>query len=136
MPTLAGIRAEFATSYNNNGQVSVAVTDATTHNYIKGLLLDLQRQVSNPSMSALGFGIPDAFEFDGVLFIRDKFMPTGSNVKRILFLDMRYVFMAVLQDLTYEEKASENDSAVYLLKEYLTLVVTHEAACTQMTTID
>lgn len=131
-PTLAGIRAEFATSYNNNGQVSLAVTDASTHNYLKGLLLDIQRQPLNPSMAPMGFGIPDAFEFDGVVFIRDKFMPTGASSKRILFLDTRYIFVAVLQDLTYEEKASENDSYVYMLKEYLALVVTHEAACTQM----
>jgi len=131
-PTLSGIRAEFATSYNNNGMINVAVTDASTHNYVKGLLLNIQRQVTNPSEAVLGFGIPDAFEFDGVLFIRDKFMPTTANSKRILFLDTRYTFMAVLQDLTYEEKASENDSYVYMLKEYLTFVLTHEAACTQM----
>ena len=132
LPTLAQIRAEFATSYNNNGQIVLAVTDATTHNYVKGLLLDLQRQVTNPSMGILGVGIPEAFEFDAVMFIRDKFMPTTGSGKRILFLDTRYLFMAVLQDMTYEEKASENDSYVYILKEYLTFVNTHEAAQTQM----
>ena len=132
LPTLAQIRAEFATSYNANGQIQVAITDATTHNYIKGLLLDIQRNVENPSESVMGFGIPGAFDFDGVMFIKDKFMPTGSSAKRILFLDMRYIFMAVLQDLTYEEKASENDSAVYMLKEYITPVFTFEASSTQM----
>jgi len=131
-PKLAQIRAEFATSYNSNGQINLAVTDATTHNYIKGLLLDLQRNVEKVDSSILGFGIVDAFMFDGVIFIRDKFMPTTGSAKRILFLDTRYVFMAVLQDLTYEEKASENDSSVYMLKEYVTPVVTFEAACTQM----
>lgn len=131
-PTLAQIRAELATTFNANGQVTLAVTDASTHNYIKGLLLDLQRQVTNPSMSALGFGIPDAFEFDGVMFIRDRYMPTTSGSRRILFLDMRYIFLAVLQDLTYEEKASENDSYVYTLKEYLTFVNTFEASCSQI----
>ena len=132
LPTLAELRAEFATSYNNNGNVNLAVTDATTHNYLKGLLLDIQRQVTNPSEATLGFGIPDAFEFDGVMFIRDKFMPTGASAKRILMLDTRYTFMAVLQDLTYEEKASENDSSVYMLKLYEAFVLTHEAACTQI----
>lgn len=135
-PTLAGIRAELATSYNANGMINLAVTDASTHNYVKGLLLDIQRQVTNPSEATLGFGIPDAFEFDGVMFIRDKFMPTTSGSRRILFLDTRYTFLAVLQDLTYEEKASENDSMVYMLKEYMTPVLTHEAACTQMYDID
>lgn len=131
-PTLALIRAEFATTYNANGMVTVAVTDATTHNYIKGLLLDIQRQVTNPSESMLGFGIPDAFDFDGVMFIRDKFMPTGASSKRILFLDMRYIFFAVLQDLTYEEKYTDADGYVYQLKEYLTIANTFEGASSQM----
>lgn len=131
-PNLAQIRAEIATSFNNNGQIDLAVTDASTLNYIKGLLLDIQRNVEVPNAGAMGFGIPDSFMFDGVLFIKDRYMPTTSSSRRILFLDMRYVFMAVLQDMTYEEKASENDSWVYMLKEYSSLVVTHEAACTQM----
>lgn len=131
-PTLPLIRAEFATTYNANGLVTVAVTDASTHNYIKGLLLDLQRQVTNPSEAIMGFGIPDAFDFDGVMFIRDKFMPTTASAKRILFLDMRYIFFAVLQDLTYEEKYTDADGYVYILKEYLTIAITFEAACSQM----
>ena len=56
---------------------------------------------------------------------------TGSG-KRILFLDMRYIFVAVLQDLTYEEKYNENDNYPYLLKEYLTFVNTFEAASSQI----
>ena len=131
-PTLAQVRAEFATSYNANGVINLGVTDATTHNYLKGLLLDIQRQITNPSEAALGFGIPNAFEFDGVLFIRDKFMPTTASSKRILFLDTRYLFMAVVQDLTYEEKYSDNDNYPYLLKEYLAMVNTFEGSMTQM----
>jgi len=132
LPTIPLIRAEFATTYNANGMVTVAITDATTHNYIKGLLLDLQRNITNPSEGILGFGIPDAFDFDGVMFIRDKFMPTGASAKRILFLDMRYIFMAVLQDLTYEEKYTDQDGWVYLLKEYIAPIFTFEASSSQM----
>jgi hypothetical protein len=131
-PTLALIRAEFATTYNANGNVTVAVTDASTHNYIKGLLLDIQRNVEKVDSSILGFGIPDAFDFDSVMFIRDKFMPTGGSSKRILFLDMRYIFFAVLQDLTYEEKYTDMDGWVYLLKEYLTVANVFEGSCSQM----
>jgi hypothetical protein len=131
LPTLPLIRAELATTFNANGEVSVAITDATTHNYIKGLLADYQRNI-NPSKEMLGFGIPGAFDYDGVMFIRDRYMPTAANSKRILFLDMRYIFMAVLQDLTYEEKTTDKDGEVYLLKEYLTIVNTFEASCSQM----
>ena len=131
-PTLPGIRAELATTFNAKGFPTIAVTDATTHNYVKGLLLDIQRQVSNPSEGILGFGIPDAFEFDQLMFIKDIFMPTSASSKRILFLDMRYIFFGVLQDLTYEEKYTDSDGFVYLLKEYLTIVNTFEAASSQM----
>ena len=131
-PTIAQIRAEFATAYSNNGNINLVVTDKVTHNYVKGLLLDIQRNVENPSMATLGFGIPGAFEIDQAMFITDKFMPTTGSGKRMLFLDTRYIFMGVLLDMTYEEKASENDSYVYMLKEYLTPVITHQAACTQM----
>jgi len=129
---LADIRSELTTTFNANGDVTVAVTDASTHNYIKGLLLDIQRNVENPSEIVMGFGIPGAFDFDGVMFIKDKFMPTSGSAKRILFLDMRYIFVAVLQDLTYEEKYDENDRYPYLLKEYLTFVNTFEASCSQI----
>jgi hypothetical protein len=131
-PTLPLIRAEIATTFNAKGFPTLALTDATTHNYVKGLLLDLQRQVSNPSQGMLGFGIPDAFEFDQLMFVKDIFMPTGGSAKRILFLDLRYIFFGVLQDLTYEEKYTDQDGYVYLLKEYLTIVNTFEAASSQM----
>jgi len=127
-PTIPLIRAEFATTFNAKGLVTLAITDASTHNYIKGLLMDLQRTITPDTM----FGIPDAFVLDGVTFIRDIFMPQGASAKRILFLDMRYIFFAVLQDLTYEEKYTDADGYVYMLKEYLTIANTFEAASSQM----
>ncbi len=131
-PTLPLIRAEIATTFNAKGFPTLAVTDASTHNYVKGLLLDIQRNVDKPSAGTPEFGIPDAFVFDQLTFIKDIFMPTGGSSKRILFLDMRYIFFAVLQDLTYEEKYTDQDGYVYLLKEYLTIVNTFEAASSQM----
>jgi len=131
-PTLAGIRAEIATTFNAKGMPTLAITDASTHNYVKGLLLDLSRNVEKPSVGTPEYGIPDAFMFDQLTFIKDIFMPTTATAKRILFLDMRYIFFAVLQDLTYEEKYTDSDGWVYLLKEYLTVVNTFEAASSQI----
>lgn len=130
-PTLALIRAEYTTCRNANGDPTIAITDSSTHEYIKGLLQDYQRN-TNPSKERLGFGIPGAFEYGGVLFIWDRYMPTTASSKRILFLDMRYIFFAVLQELTYEEKYTDADGWVYQLKEYLTIVNTFEASCSQM----
>jgi len=130
--TLTNIRTELATTFNANGLVTLCVTDAATHNYIKGLLMDYQRFVERPTDSDMPFGIPDAFMFDGVTFIKDRYMPTTSNSRRILFLDMRYIFMAVLQEMTYEELAKTNDSSKYMLKVYEALVVTFEGAMSQI----
>jgi len=130
-PTLADIRAELATCYNAKGRITLAVTDAATHNYIKGLLMDFQRQPAPPAEN-LPFGIPGAFSFDGVNFIRSQFMPTTSGSRRILFLDPRYIFMAVLQDITFQELPSLNDSVKYMLKVYEALVVTFEGCMSQL----
>lgn len=132
LPTLANLRTEIATSFNNNGKIGVAVTDISTHNHIKSLLLSIQMQPKDPKEGELGFGIEDAFRFDGVLYIRNKFMPTTASAKRILFLDMRYIFFAVLQEMTYEIKYNENDNYPYLLKSYYAIVNTFEGASTQM----
>ena len=130
--TLTIIRTELATTCNANGIVTLAVTDAGTHNYIKGLLMDYQRFIERPTDADMPFGISDAFMIDGVTFIKDRYMPTTSNSRRILFLDMRYLFMAVLQEMTYEELAKTNDSNKYMLKVYEALVVTFEGAMSQI----
>ena len=130
--TLPLIRAEIATTFNAKGYPTIAVTDATTHNYVKGLLLDIQRNNVDKNSQLLEFGIEDQFKFDQLTFIKDIFMPTAASSKRILFLDFRYIFFGVLQDLTYEEKYTDQDGFVYMLKEYLTIVNTFEAASSQM----
>lgn len=130
-PTLANIRTELATCFQAKGQINLAITDTYTFNYIKGLLMDFQRQPAPPA-DGLPFGIPGAFSFDGVNFIQSQFMPTTSASRRILFLDTRYIFMAVLQDITFQEIPSLNDSVKYMLKVYEALVNTFEACMSQI----
>ena len=88
--------------------------------------MDYQRHVA-PVPADFNFGIPDAFMFDGVMFIKDRYMPITAAARRIIFLDTRYVFLAVLQDYTFEELAKTNDSQKYMIKWYGTLVLTFEA---------
>jgi len=129
--TLADIRAEIATTFNAFGRVTLAVTDASTHNYVKGLLQDFQRQPAPPA-EGLKFGIPGAFQFDELTFIKSQYMPTTSAARRILCLDMRYIYMAVLLDVTYQELAQTNDSNKYMLKVYEALVLTYEGSSSQI----
>jgi len=128
--TLEEIRADLNTSFEANGMIDLAVTDGNTFNYIKGLLMDFQRNVERPS-GQMDFGIPDAFMFDGVLFIKDRYCPTTAASRRIYYLDTRYIFLAVLQDYTFEELAKTNDSQKYMIKWYGTMVVNFESAMVQ-----
>jgi hypothetical protein len=132
--TLEQFRTDVNTSFEANGFIDLALTDGQTHQYIKGLLQDFQRNVERPS-GMMDFGIPDAFMFDSVLVIKDRYMPTTAGSRRIIYLDTDYVFLAVLQDVTYEELAKVNDSQKYMLKWYGSLVVTFESAMVQRTSL-
>ncbi len=132
--TLENIRTDINTSFEANGMIDLVVMDGQTLNYTKGLLQDFQRNVERPT-GQMDFGIPDAFTFDGVLFIKDRFMPITAGSRRALYLDTRYVFLAVLQDYTFEELAKVNDSNKYMIKWYGSLVNTFEAAMVQRTSL-
>jgi len=128
--TLDQFRADLNTSFEANGRIDLAVTDGTTHNVLKGLLFDIQRQPAMPSSNPaiMSFGIPDAFMIDGVTVIRDRFMPVTATAHEVLYLDSRYLFLGVLQDITFSTLAKTNDSDKYYLKWYGSLVVTFEAS--------
>lgn len=132
--TLAQIRTDMNTVFEANGMVDLVVTDGSTFNTIKGLLMDFQRNVERPS-DRMDFGIPDAFMFDGALFIKDRYMPTTASSREILYLDTRYVFLAVLQDIVFEELAKNNDSSKYMLKWYGSLVVSAEGLMAKRTAL-
>ena len=125
--TLAQMRTDINTSFEANGSVDLIVTDGYTLNYVKGLLMDYQRHIA-PVPAEFNFGIPDAFMFDGIMVIKDRYMPVTATSRRMLFLDTRYIFLAVLQDYTYEELAKTNDSQKYMIKWYGTLVITFESS--------
>ena len=129
--TLENMRTELATCYNARGKTDLILTDASTHNYAKGLLMDYQRFIERPA-EGMPFGIPGSFIFDGVTVIRDQYMPTTASAKRMMFLDSRYLFLAVLQDITYEELAKNNDSSKFYVKWYGALCVTYEGCMSQI----
>jgi len=132
--TLEQFRTDLNTSFEANGLIDLTVTDGQTLNYLKGLLMDIQRNVERP-VGQMDFGIPDAFMFDGVMIIKDRYMPTTAAARRMLYLDTRYVFLAVLQDYTFEELAKMNDSNKYFIKWYGALAMTFESAMVQRTSL-
>lgn len=119
--TLEQFRTDVNTCFEANGNVDLAVTDGYTHAVLKGLLMDYQRFIQPPAAD-MSFGIPDAFMIDGVMVIKDRYMPTTAAARKIAFLDTRYLYLAVLQDYTFQEIPSGNDSQKFIIKWYGVLV--------------
>jgi hypothetical protein len=133
---LASIREQISSSVRYTpGNPTMALTDPTTMNKVKGKLLDYQRFVDGVTNNEMPFGIPGAFKFDRVTFIEDQFMPVTAGSRRIVFIDPVFVFLGVLQEITYEELAKDGDWNKYMLKWYGSLVISYEAACGQLTSI-
>lgn len=124
--TLDNLRTDLNTAFEANALVDLVVTDGSTFNVIKGLLMDFQRNVEQPK-ALMEFGIPDAFSFDGAMFIKDRYMPTVAANRQILYLDSRYLYLAVLRDYTFEELAKTNLSRKFVLSWFGSLAVTFEA---------
>lgn len=120
------LRTDMNTAFEANALVDLVVTDGSTFNTIKGLLMDFQRNVEQPA-ALMEFGIPDAFMFDGALFVKDRYMPTTAANRQILYLDTRYLYLAVLRDYTFEELAKTNLSRKFVLSWFGSLAVTFEA---------
>ena len=55
--------------------------------------------------------------------IPSMFLSNTSGAKQIYFLDMDYIEMRVLQDMTYEQLAKTNDSSKFMLKIYECLIM-------------
>jgi hypothetical protein len=47
--TIEQIRTDLNTSFEANGLIDIAVTDGYTFNYLKGLLMDFQRNIDKPT---------------------------------------------------------------------------------------
>jgi len=123
--TVSALRTELAQCRDAGGVINLIVTTNTLSNSLKGLMMDYQRWVDT---TKIAWGI-ETMSFDGVPVIIDRYTPSGY----VYLLDMSVIFMAVLQDIVYEELAKTNDSVKFTLKAYEALVCRAEAFCSILT---
>jgi hypothetical protein len=81
--------------------------------------------------SLLPFGVPGALAVHSIVgpipIIPSMYLSNTTGSKAIYFLDMNFIEMRVLQDMTYEDLAHTNDSQKFLLKIYEALVMKNTA---------
>lgn len=131
--TLGDIRTENDTIFNASGNNNLNVMQATTHSYIKGLLMDFQRYVDKAE--ALPFGIAGAFSIDGVNHIKSRFLTGSDSSREFLCLTRESWEMGTLLDATYEELAKTNDSQKFMIKAYEALTPKAEKFNSQLTSV-
>ena len=125
--TIAAMRTEIDQCHDAGGVVNLICTTKSVETDLKGLLMDYQRYVDTTQLS---WGITK-ISFDGIPVIVDRYATSGY----MYFLDTSVIFMAVLQDATYEELAKTNDSNKFTIKMYSALVCRAEAFCSILTGI-
>jgi len=125
--TIAAMRTEIDQCHDAGGVVNLICTTKSVETDLKGLLMDYQRYVDTTQLS---WGITK-ISFDGIPVIVDRYATSGY----MYFLDTSVIFMAVLQDATYEELAKTNDSNKFTIKMYSALVNRAEAFCSILTGI-
>ena len=108
------------------GNPNMIVCDMATYDVIKGLMTSYLRYT--PPSTTIGFGI-QTYEFEGIPVMYTKFLDTSSGSRRLFVLDTSVLFMAVLQDLTYQDLARTSDSNKFMLKWYGSLVLQAEQFC-------
>lgn len=131
--TLGDIRTENDTIFNDSGNNDLNVMQATTHSYIKGLLMDFQRYVDKAE--DLPFGIAGAFSIDGVAHIKSRFLTGSDGSREFLCLTRPSWEMGTLLDATYEELAKTNDSNKFMIKTYEVLVEKADKFNSQITSV-
>lgn len=117
--TLAMIREAIRKAWVAGGDLAsygFALTDPATYDSIKDLITEYVTYV-NPLNYDLPWGLK-TFAVDGIPFLRSRKMPTGSNVKKVLFVDRRYTYLAVLTDVSTELYGKVKDEQNFAIKWY------------------
>lgn len=114
------------------GDPNLIITDFTTADNIKARLQDYLRYVN--MNYEVGWGLK-TLEFEGLPIVPTKFMPVGSNVRKLAVLSTDTWQMRVLQDVTYEDLARTNDAYKFMIKVYESLICTAEQFNSQIVTI-
>ena len=77
--------------------------------------------------ATLPFGVPPQLVLQTMVgnipVIPSQFLSNTSGAKQIYFLDTDFIEMRVLQDMTYEDLAKDNDSSKFMLKIYECLIM-------------
>lgn len=118
-------------AFDDGGRPNLAVCSSSVLGDLRKIMIDTFRYRPVDMTTELPFGVSSHLTLETMVgpipVIPSMNLSNTTGSKAIYFLDMNYIEMRVLQDMTYEDKPDEDDSQVFLLKIYEALVMKNTA---------
>lgn len=113
---------------DSGGRPNVAGANFNVIKQLRQIMIDLfNYRPADMDQGEMPFGVPSSITLETqigpVPVIPSQFMTGTDGDQQLFFLDMDQVEMRNLLDMSYEDKPDEDDSQVFLLKAYETLVM-------------
>ncbi len=116
-------------AFDDGGRPNLGVAASAVVTDIRKILVDVFRFSPGDfgAGDSLPFGVPSAIVIQTMVgpipILPSMFLTNSGGSKQIYFLDMDFIEMRVLQDMTFEELAKTNDSSKFMLKIYEALIL-------------
>lgn len=131
---LSGVALEFAdvevavqAAFVDSGRPSLAIASPGVVTRLREIMLDTFRFSPQGLVTEIAFGIPSNITIHTsvgpIPVIQSQFLSDASGSRRIYFLDMRWIEMRVLQDMTFQMLGQNLDADKFFLKIYEVLVL-------------
>ena len=118
-------------AFDDGGRPNIAVASSDVLADLRKIVIDTFHYRPSDMTTQLPFGVSSHLVLDTMVgpipVIPSMNLSNVSGSKAIYFLDMNYIEMRVLQDMTYEELAKTNDSEKFMLKIYEALIMKNPA---------
>ncbi len=114
-------------AYDDSGRPTLAGSDSSSLSDIRKIMIDSFRFSPKDMVGTAGFGVPARVVVETMVgpipIIPSQFLTNTTGAKQVFFLDMEFIEMRVLQDMTFEDLAKTNDSSKFMLKIYEALLL-------------
>jgi len=118
-------------AFTDSGRPNLAVSSSTVLADLRKIMIDTFHYRPADMTMQLPFGVSSHLVLETMMgpvpVIPSQNLSNTSGSKSIYFLDMNYIEMRVLQDMTYEDLAHTNDSEKFMLKIYEALIMKNSA---------
>ena len=121
------VEAAIVTAYNAGGRPNLALASPSALVALRKIMIDTFRMSPADNATELSFGISAQLTLHTIVgkvpVIPSMFLSDTAAARSIYFLDMDWIEVRVLLDMTFEELAKTNDSRKFMLKMYETLIM-------------